>query len=281
MLYNDQIMERDNNINIEDRAYQFGDGVYEVIGVYDGTPLMMDEHMERLERSARELRLNLPLPVSEIKNNLEKLVDVNELEEGIIYMQVSRGIASREHAFPEPGTQAVTIAYTREETRQSDLEDKGGTAVLTEDIRWLRCDIKTLNLLPNVMAKQKAVENNSVEAILHRGDIVTEASASNVFIVKNGELYTHPADNYILNGITRKSIIQLCNELNIKVNEQTYTVDELLSADEVFISATKQDIIPILKVDDQMIGDGKPGKITHKILKSFRSLYQKEIRNKA
>lgn len=281
MLYNDQIMERKNVMDIEDRAYQFGDGVYEVIGVYDGTPLMMEEHMERLERSARELRLDLPAPISEIKRNLEKLVEANGLNEGIIYMQISRGVASREHAFPEPGTQAVTIAYTREETRQTDLEDNGGTAVLAEDIRWLRCDIKTLNLLPNVMAKQKAVENDAVEAILHRGNIVTEASASNVFIVKDDELYTHPADNYILNGITRRKIIQLSDELGIKVNEQTYTVDDLLKADEVFISATKQDIVPILKVNGQTIGDGRAGKITHKILQAFRSLYQKETRNKA
>ncbi|WP_369693690.1 aminotransferase class IV [Lentibacillus sp. CBA3610] len=173
MLYNDQIMERENRVDIEDRGYQFGDGIYEVIGVYDGEPLMMDEHMERLERSARELRLRLPASTAELKNNLGKLVEANNLEEGIIYMQVSRGIASREHAFPNPETPAVTVAYTREEERQSDVEDKGAKAVLTEDIRWLRCDIKTLNLLPNVMAKQKAVESNAVEAFLHRGDIVT------------------------------------------------------------------------------------------------------------
>src|SRR5699024_153402 len=251
MLYNDQIMERDNIVDIEDRGYQFGDGIYEVIGVYDGEPLMMDEHMERLERSARELRLTLPDSTQKLKSNLVKLVEANGLEEGIIYMQVSRGIASREHGFPNPETPAVTVAYTREEERESDVEDQGRAAILAEDIRWLRCDIKTLNLLPNVMAKQKAVENNAVEAILHRGDTITEASASNVFMVKDGELYTHPADNYILNGITRRKIIQLCDELNINVNEQTYTVDDLLNADEVFISATKLDIIPILKIDDQ------------------------------
>lgn len=281
MLYNDQIMERDNIVDIEDRGYQFGDGIYEVIGVYDGGLLMMDEHMERLERSARELRLTLPDSTQKLKSNLAKLVEANGLEEGIIYMQVSRGIASREHDFPNPETPAVTVAYTREEERESDVEDQGRAAILAEDIRWLRCDIKTLNLLPNVMAKQKAVENNAVEAILHRGDTVTEASASNVFMVKDGELYTHPADNYILNGITRRKIIQLCDELNINVNEQTYTVDDLLNADEVFISATKLDIIPILKIDDQTIGSGKPGRITKQILQSFRSLYEKGIRNKA
>nr|WP_308430706.1 D-amino-acid transaminase [Lentibacillus kapialis] len=282
MLYNGQIMERDNVIDIEDRGYQFGDGIYEVMGVYNGKPLMMDEHMERLERSAREIRLTLPASTKVLKNNLEKLVEVNELKEGIIYMQVSRGIASREHGFPDSKTPAITVAYTREEERESDVEDQGATAILAEDIRWLRCDIKTLNLLPNVMAKQKAVENNAVEAILHRGDTVTEASASNVFIVKDGELYTHPADNYILNGITRRKIIQICNnELNINVHEQMYTVDDLLHADEVFISATKLDIIPILKIDDQTIGRGKPGEITKQILQHFRSLYEKGVRNKA
>lgn len=281
MLYNNQIMERDNIIDIEDRGYQFGDGIYEVIGVYDGEPLMMEEHMARLERSARELRLPLPASTTEIKNHLDKLAEANGLEEGIIYMQVSRGIASREHGFPNPDTPAVTVAYTREEEREPDVEDQGATAVLAEDIRWLRCDIKTLNLLPNVLAKQKAVENNAIEAILHRGDTVTEASASNVFIVKNGELYTHPADNYILNGITRRKIIQLCDELNVKVNEQTYTVNDLLNADEVFVSATKMDVIPILKIDGQAIGNGEPGAITKQVLQAFRSLYQEGVRNKA
>lgn len=281
MLYNDQIMERDTLIDIEDRGYQFGDGVYEVIGVYNGKPMMLDEHMERLKRSAREIRLTLPGPVADLRNKLEELVAANELEEGIIYMQVSRGTASREHEFPASDVPAVTVAYTRPEDRMSDVEDKGATAVLTEDIRWLRCDIKTLNLLPNVMAKQKAVEQNAIEAILHRGETVTEASASNVFMVKNGELFTHPADNLILNGITRKKILQLCDELNLKVNEQTFTVDELLSADEVFVSATKMDIIPILKVGDQTIGTGKPGKVTKRILQAFRSLYQENVKNKA
>ncbi|PAV30857.1 D-amino-acid transaminase [Virgibacillus profundi] len=281
MLFNDQIMERGNLIDIEDRGYQFGDGIYEVIGVYDGKPLMMDEHLERLERSAREVQLKLPDSISVLKRNLEELVAANQLNEGIIYMQVSRGAAQRWHEFPGLDVTPVTVAYTREEERMTEVENQGANAVLTEDIRWLRCDIKTLNLLPNVMAKQKAVENNAVEAILHRGDTVTEASASNVFIVKDGELYTHPANNFILNGITRRKIIQLCDELNIKVNEETFTVNELLSADEVFVTATKSDIIPILKIDDQTIGTGSPGDITKKVLQEFRSLYQHGVKNKA
>ncbi len=273
MLFNDRIMDRENVVDIEDRGYQFGDGIYEVIGVYDGEPLMLDEHLARLERSAKEIKLNMSGSINDLKTKLEELVSANNLEEGIIYMQVSRGAAPRWHEFPKADTSTVTVAYTRAEDRVSNVEDQGATAVLTEDIRWLRCDIKTLNLLPNVMAKQEAVEHGAIEAILHRGEIVTEASASNVFIVKNGALYTHPADNYILNGITRRKIIQLCEALNLKVNEQTYTVDELLDADEVFISATKLDVVPILKVDDHTIGKGEPGEITKQIVQEFRSLY--------
>lgn len=277
ILFNDQIIDRENRIDIEDRAYQFGDGIYEVIGVYEGKPLLMDEHLKRLERSAREVQLKLPTSTDELKSKLLELVEKNKLHEGIIYMQVSRGAAPRWHQFPAADVVPVTIAYTREEERMADVEDQGGTAVLTEDIRWLRCDIKTLNLLPNVMAKQKAIENNAVEAILHRGDTVTEASSSNVFIVKNGELYTHPANNYILNGITRQKVIEIAEDVNLRVNEEVYTVNDLLDADEVFVTATKSDIIPILKVDDFTIGKGTPGTITKQILQEFRKLYQHNV----
>ncbi|MBU5467877.1 D-amino-acid transaminase [Virgibacillus sp. MSJ-26] len=270
MLFNNEIVERSKCVDIEDRGYQFGDGVYEVVGVYSGEPMLMDEHLQRLERSAKEIQLNLPYTMPELKRQLTQLAAQNQLEEGIIYLQVSRGASPRWHEFPEGNIPAVTVAYTREEERMTDIEDNGGTAVLTEDMRWLRCDIKSLNLLPNVMAKQKAVENNAVEAILHRGDTVTEASASNVFMVKNDKVYTHPANNYILNGITRQKILELCGEHTIPVVEETFTVKQLLEADEVFVSATKSDIIPILKVDDHTIADGTPGKITHQILKHFR-----------
>lgn len=272
MLFNDQIMERENVVNIEDRGYQFGDGVYEVIGVYDGKPFAMNEHLARLKRSAKEIQLNFPYQMDDFRENLEKLMAANELQEGIIYLQVSRGAGPRWHEFPDPDVSPITVAYTRAEDRMTDLEEKGGTAVLTPDIRWLRCDIKTLNLLPNVLAKQKAVENNAVEAILHRGDIITEASASNVFIVKDGQLYTHPANNYILNGITRQKIIERCDALDVKVNEEACTVDEMLAADEVFVTATKSDIIPILQIDNHKIGAGVPGAITLRILEEFRSL---------
>jgi len=270
MLFNNDIVERSNCVDIEDRGYQFGDGIYEVIGIYSGQPMLMDEHLERLERSAKEIQLNLPYTMPELKRQLIGLAQLNQLEEGIIYLQVSRGAGQRWHEFPKDTVPAVTVAYTREEKRMTAVEDNGGTAVLTEDIRWLRCDIKSLNLLPNVLAKQKAVEKNAVEAILHRDKIVTEASASNVFIVKNDTIYTHPANHYILNGITRQKVLELCHELELPFHEETFTVEQLLHADEVFVTATKSDIIPILKIDDHVIGHGKPGDITHFLLKHFR-----------
>ncbi|MYL59600.1 D-amino-acid transaminase, partial [Virgibacillus halodenitrificans] len=188
ILFNNQITARERFIDIEDRGYQFGDGIYEVIGVYDGKPFLLEEHLLRLKRSAKEVHLQLPEKIEKIKENLEKLVQVNELVEGIIYLQISRGTAARWHEFPSPEVSPVMVAYTRAEQRMSNVEDEGAIATLTEDIRWLRCDIKTLNLLPNVLAKQKAVEQNAIEAILHRGETVTEASASNVFMVRNEEV---------------------------------------------------------------------------------------------
>lgn len=272
ILFNDEIIERRVLIDIEDRGYQFGDGIYEVIGVYGGKVFLLDEHLERLARSAGEIHLQLPGSIDALKSKLKYLVTINDLEEGIIYLQVSRGVAPRWHEFPKSDVSPVVVAYTRPEERMTEIEDRGATAVLTEDIRWLRCDIKTLNLLPNVLAKQKAVDNNALEAILHRGETVTEGSSSNVFVVKNGELYTHPANNYILNGITRRKVLQLCDELNLKVNEETFTVDDMLQADEVFITATKLDIVPIIKIDSHTIGTGVPGSITLKIVQKFHSL---------
>ncbi|APC49256.1 D-amino-acid transaminase [Virgibacillus halodenitrificans] len=281
ILFNNQITARERFIDIEDRGYQFGDGIYEVIGVYDGKPFLLEEHLLRLKRSAKEVHLQLPEKIEKIKGNLEKLVQVNELVEGIIYLQISRGTAARWHEFPSPEVSPVMVAYTRAEQRMSNVEDEGAIATLTEDIRWLRCDIKTLNLLPNVLAKQKAVEQNAIEAILHRGETVTEASASNVFMVRNEEVYTHPANNFILNGITRQQVLQLCNKLGIPVNEKPFNIKEMLQAEEVFITATKLDIVPILKVDQHTIASGNPGNITKKILREFRKLYQKQVKSKS
>lgn len=278
MLLNDSMIERTNIVDIEDRGYQFGDGIYEVIGVYEGRTFLLDEHLQRLQRSASELRISLPYTLENLKEKLIELIKVNELNEGVIYLQVTRGTAERWHQFPE-NTRPNLVAYTKEEEVMTELEESGAKAVLTEDIRWLRCDIKTLNLLPNVLAKQKAIEDGAVEAIMHRGNIVTEGSASNVFIVKDGTVYTHPANNYILNGITRQKVLEICRKNKIAVHEETFTVDDLFQADEVFITATKLDIIPIIQVNDQIIGNGKRGKVAETVLQDFRASIHHLVEN--
>lgn len=272
MLLNGEIVKRQRNIDIEDRGYQFGDGIYEVVGIYGGHLFLMDEHLHRLERSANELGLELPFTLEEIKAQLIQLAEMDAVKEGLLYLQVTRGVAPRTHELPVEAVEPVVVAYTIRLGDLTALQNNGSIAILHEDLRWLRCDIKTLNLLPNTMAKQKAVEQDAVEAILHRDDVVTEASSSNVFIVKDGTLFTHPANNYILNGITRQIVIELAGKQYFTVREENYTVTDLLEADEVFITATKLDIVPILAIDGQQVGNGKPGEVTKQLLEAFRQV---------
>jgi len=270
ILFNGIISDDQPIINMEDRGYQFGDGIYEVVGVYHSKLYLLDEHMNRLVQSAEKLNIELPFSIEEMKTQLLELVHLNKLSEGIVYLQVSRGVAPRTHELPTTPITPVVLAYTKTLDDFTELQDNGSTAILQEDIRWLRCDIKSLNLLPNTMAKQKAVEHNAVEAILHRGNVVTEASSSNVCIVKDGEIFTHPANNYILNGITRQRAIELCKHLDIPVHEKAFTVEQLFEADEVFITATKLDVVAINEIDGHTIGTGKPGAISRQLLKAFR-----------
>ncbi|MCF6094182.1 D-amino-acid transaminase [Microaerobacter geothermalis] len=269
ILYQDRFMERDElHIDVEDRGYQFGDGVYEVIRIYNGVPFLMTEHLERLERSAKAIKMSLPYSLHELDLKLKELVSNNQLIDGIIYLQITRGVAPRIHQFPQ-GIEPVLTAYVRELPRPLAQMANGGKAILVEDIRWLRCDIKSLNLLPNVLAKQEAVEAKAIEAIQHRNGTITEGSASNVFIVKKGTIYTHPANHYILNGITRQFVFQLAGELGLPIAEKAYTKEELLTADEIFFTSTTAEVSPIVTVDDQIIGNGKPGPVTIQLQKIY------------
>lgn len=277
ILYQGQIVPRDQGkVDIEDRGYQFGDGIYEAIAVYNGEMFLLDLHMKRLQRSARELSIKLPLSIEQLTDSLNQLIAANAIDDGVVYFQITRGAAPRVHYFPEAIPTVLT--GSAEDHLTDNDRSKGIRTTLAEDIRWLRCDIKTLNLLGNVMANQKAHEMGVAEAILHRGDTVTEGSSSNVFIVKDEKLITHPANHYILNGITRQFIIRLAGELGISVEERTYTVDDLLSADEAFISSTGNQAMPIIAIDDTVVSGGKPGPVTKRIntafsekVKAFRS----------
>lgn len=239
VILNGDLIERSEaKVDIEDRGYQFGDGVYEVIRVYNGKMFTAMDHLERLLESGKKIELNIPYSSEQLKQMLAEMIGRNNLELGIVYMQFSRGTSPRNHAYPGADVAPVLTAYTRETSRPVESMRNGVKASLIEDIRWLRCDIKSLNLLGNIMAKQKAAQSGCFEAIQHRGDTVTEGSSSNIAIIKDGTLYTHPATNLILNGITRRKINEICRENGVALEESAFTKDDLLDADEVFMSST-------------------------------------------
>lgn len=269
-ILNGEVIERKQaKVDIEDRGYQFGDGIYEVIRVYNGVMFTVEEHLKRLAESAAKIHLALSYSSSEIKLQLDHLIEKNELRNGIVYLQFSRGVAPRNHEFPQLSIPSSFVAYTKEVKRPIKAITAGVKAALVEDIRWLRCDIKSLNLLGNIMAKQQAVDSGCAEAILHRGTTITEGSSSNISLIKNGVLYTHPVNQYILNGITRQQVLMLCHKGKIDFVEKAVTVKELLEADEVFLTSTTAEITPIIEVSGTKIGSGVPGPISLRLQRLF------------
>ncbi|MDR7077743.1 D-alanine transaminase [Neobacillus niacini] len=273
-LLNGEIIERSEaKVDVEDRGYQFGDGVYEVIRVYNGKMFTLAEHLKRFVKSAESIGISLKYTSEQLTDLLRNLLIKNNLVTGNIYMQVTRGIAPRNHVFPTGNVPPTLVAYTIKGVRPLDNLKTGVRAILTEDIRWLRCDIKSLNLLGNLLAKQKASEQGCFEAIQHRGQDVTEGSSSNIFIVKNGTVITHESNNLILKGITKDVILDLCIKNNIPVIERTFSLAELDEAEEVFLSSTTAEVTPIIGINGKKIREGVPGPITKKL----QELFEKEI----
>lgn len=270
VILNDDIIDRSEAaIDIEDRGYQFGDGVYEVIRVYDGVLFTGDEHLERFYSSAKKIKITVPFQKEDLLDLMNQLIRVNNVHDGSIYMQLTRGASPRNHVFPSVDTKPVLTAYTKEVARPVESLENGVAAMVAEDIRWLRCDIKSLNLLPNLLAKQTATEQGCYEAILHRDGLVTEGSASNAYIVVDGKIKTHPATNLILNGITRQVVARLCKDNNIPFSEEAFTLDELRNADEIFVTSTTSEVMPVVKLDEREVGNGKPGEVTRKLQTLF------------
>ncbi|MFT8312455.1 MAG: D-amino-acid transaminase [Sporolactobacillus sp.] len=280
ILYNDSFLSREQGkVDMEDRGYQFGDGIYEALRVYNGKMFLLDLHMKRLNRSARELRLSLPYDTDHLAENLDKLIRENQMDYGYVYFQITRGAIARKHRFPEQKIDCVLTGSIEATSKDEDLHADGIKVSLLDDIRWLRCDIKTLNLLGNVLANQEAFEQGSDDAILHRDGVVTEGTTCNAFMVKDGVLITHPADHFILNGITRIFVLELAERLGIPVEERTFTTEELRNADEVFITSTGVRVTPVTQIDDQPVGDGKPGSITLRLLDAFNHDVEQFIAN--
>jgi D-alanine transaminase len=266
------VRQSDVRVSPDDRGYVFGDGIYEVFRVYGGRYFEKTAHLERLVRTAQGTKLRLPFDTKELTERLERLLERTDMQNGTVYMQVTRGVASRAHPFPP--AEPVWMAYGKPLERPVQAMQCGISAVTVDDIRWLRCDLKTLNLLPNVLAKQEALERGADDAIWHRSGTVTECSASNVMMVKDGVLRTHPANHLILHGVTRAFVLRLAKRLELPVEERAFTLEELVAADELFVTGTTVEVTPVVKVDGSPIGCGEPGPVTRKLQRAFEEAIQ-------
>lgn len=256
---NKNMLLSDISISVEDRSYLFGDGVYEVLRVYNKKPFLLEEHLLRLYSSLEKIDIKIDLNLKdEILNNIE----VNNITEGMVYVQISRGTAPRTHSFHGLELNANVLIYSKHFFKHPAEEDikRGVSAITHPDLRWYRCDIKSLNLLPNCMAQSKANAVGAKEAILYRDDgVVTEGSATNVFLVKDGVLKTPVKNNLILPGVTRQFIIDSLKIKGIEVREQKIYKKELFDADEIFITSSTKEAMSITKIDDYPVGNGDVG----------------------
>jgi len=258
------------NIPLEDRGYLLGDGVYEITRVYNKTPFYLSDHLERIKRSAGEIGIPFPYSIAEIKAIITDLLEQSECIEGYIYIQLTRGSAPRDHLFPVEQKPSM-VFYVRELASPGGADAvEPGKCITLPDERWLNCYIKSTNLLPNVLARQKAAEAEAVEAILYRsGGIVTEATRSNVFAVIGDKVRTHPESKLILSGITRRIALDILEELGIPTAEEAFTIEDLAGATEVFLTSTTMEIKPVCAVDQKPVGNNKTGPVGKSVIKAF------------
>jgi len=257
-------------IPVEDRANNFGDGIYEVVSVAGGRLFAFDEHMDRLRYSAREIELNLPEDPARYAGVAERLMKENNLGDyASVYLQVSRGVAPRAHAFPADAKPTVYIAVRPAKYVSDEDREKGRPAITLPDLRWGRCDIKSLNLLPNVLAKQAAAKAGAQDAILIRNGVAIEGAASNLFAVFDGTLVTHPKGPHILGGITRQHILRAAEAMGLPHREEPIPAEAIWTADELFFSGTMLEIMPITKIDGRVAGGGRLGPLTARLQESL------------
>jgi len=255
-----------------DRGFIFGDGIYELIPVYKNKAFYLQNHLMRLHRSMGEIRINNPYSITKWENIIEKLIQQSQADDLAVYIQVTRGVAPRDHAFPEEVNPTVFAMANPLATVSKDLLQNGVSLVTAKDIRWQRCDIKVIALLPNILARQDAVQSSAIEAILIRDGFALEGSASNLFVVRDGKVYTHPKDNLILPGITRDVVLGLLEELGIAYEEKAIPEEWLYSSEEIWITSSTKEIITATRVDQHTIGNGMPGEIWKKVYLSYQQL---------
>ena len=265
-LNGEYLPEDEAKISIFDRAVLFGDAIYEVAGVLDGKLIDFDAHMQRYRSSLEKLKIPMPLSDEQILTIFRDLVDLNGIEEGLIYMQVTRGVADRDFVWQGELQPTVFIFTQHKVSVENEYAETGVALKSVDDIRWARRDIKSVNLLGQVLGKMVASEAGAYEALMIDGDgYVTECGSSSFFIVTDDLLLTRPLNNDILPGITRKAIIALCNTHGIRLVETRFTLKQALQADEALISAASSYVLPVVRIDEQNIGNGTPGPYCQKL----------------
>lgn len=275
------VRHADACVHIEDRGYQFADGVYEVCEVARGYIMDMPGHLNRLDRSLRELSIAWPVSRRVLQNLMSEVVRRNRVTNGLVYLQVTRGVALRDHAFPAPGTRpSLVITAKRTSPEASAKRAETGISVITvPENRWDRVDIKTIGLLPNVLARQQAKEAGAQEAwFVDKNGNVTEGAATNAWIVTaDGTLVTRPADHGILRGITRTTVLKVAEKLNLKVEERGFSVEEAKKAREAFITAATTVVMPVVVIDGHPVANGHPGSVATSLRQAFFDVAEKTL----
>ena len=271
---NNEFLPFDNaSISPFDRGFLFADGAYESIRTYNKKLFRFEDHIERLKRSLKEIKIDYN-NFDSLEKIIYELIKKNKVDnEALIYLQITRGSAfQRIHSFPEQRMISTVFISASHLPPRKEKISKGIKVILHEDLRWQRCDIKSISLLPVVLANQKAAEAGAEEAILHRNGLITEGSHTNFFAVKDCTIFTSPLSNLILEGITRRVVLELCNQLNIKVLEEHIKKNELKSFDEFFVTSTTKEIAPVVQIDESEINNRIPGQITKKLCAVFNDL---------
>ena len=275
VYFNGAFMDKaDVSISPDDRGFVFGDGVYEVVRAEDGALFRLDAHRRRLARSLEAIRLREHVDTEALWNSVHELLPRNGLDAGSakVYLQITRGAAPRRHAFPDPAPEPTVYARANAHEPPVEKWNEGVKVILHPDQRWARCDIKSLNYLPNVLANQAAQEAGAYEALQVRDGFVTEGTHSSVAAVFDGTVTTHPLTNHTLPSITRQTMLELCEDLDRSVDEVPVAAADLPEADELFLMGTTTGVMPIVRVDDWTVDDGTPGPVTQELLEAFRAL---------
>ena len=275
-LNGEYVPAEEATVSVEDRGFLFADGIYEVVRLYHGCVFELEAHLQRWARSAEGARLPLRNTLTELPTIFQRLVQENNLLDAEIYVQYTRGVAHpRTHAFPTEVHPTLLAMPVPLHLPPPEAYTQGLRTIALPDLRWQRCDIKSTMLLPNVMAKQQAREQGAFEAILVRDGVVKEGASTNILAVFEGQLATHPLDHSILGGITRQAVLGLAEELGIPVREKPFTLEQVYSAQELFLSSTTSEVLPLTRINGQPVGTGRPGPVTLRLYEAFQKLTAK------